>query len=251
MNWNESSVLITGAASGIGLGCARRFTELGATVWGLDNDATALRAARGEVPRSLAERLLQCDVSRPEEVENSVAQIFEDDRGVSIVLNNAAILRDQALVSKLGRNIRKHSIPDWSATLASNLTGTFLVAREVAALWLERRTGGVIINTSSVVRSGNPGQSAYAASKAAIEALTVTWSRELAPYGIRVAAIAYGFAETAMTRNIPRMFLDRIRKESVVGRFGTIDEFVQAVQFICENGYFAGRVLDIDGGLRF
>lgn len=250
MKLRGGRVLITGAASGVGLGCAQHFSELGARVWGLDNDAGALEKARNLAP-GLAERLLHCDVGRPDEVESSVDRVLSEDGGLDVVLNNAAILRDQTLVSRLGKRVKKHSVEDWLATLDSNLTGTFLVAREVAANWLANRAHGVIVNTSSVVRSGNPGQSAYAACKSAIDSLTVTWSQELAPYGIRVAGIAYGFAETGLTRNIPPMFLEQIRRKSAVGRFGSVAELVNGVQFIVENDYFAGRVLEIDGGLRF
>jgi 3-oxoacyl-[acyl-carrier protein] reductase len=113
------------------------------------------------------------------------------------------------------------------------------------------RAPGLIVNLSSVVRPGNPGQSAYAATKAAIASLTVTWTRELAAYRIRVAALSPGFVETGMTRNIPPIFLERIEKESPVGRFGRLDELADGLRFIIENDYFSGRVLDLDGGLRF
>ncbi len=248
MKLAQAGMLVTGAASGVGLACVTQFSACGTRVWGLDNDEQALETARAAVPGA---RFLRCDVSDPAQVEAAVAEVFADAGTIDIVLNNAAVLRDQTLVSRLGKRVKKHSIEDWSATLASNLTGTFLVAREVAARWLETRHKGVIINTSSVVRAGNAGQSAYAASKAAIDALTVTWSQELAVYGIRVAAIAYGFAETGMTSKIPPLFRERIRSGSTVGRFATPEELVAGVRFICENDYFAGRVLELDGGLRF
>jgi 3-oxoacyl-[acyl-carrier protein] reductase len=244
-----ATVLITGGAAGIGLRAAQRFAALGARVWAADNNDAAvaeLALAGGPNPR-----FVRCDVAVAEQVEALVARIETESSGLNIVVNNAAILRDQTLVSRLGKRIKRHSIDDWQATLDSNLTGTFLTARAAAAAMIDARRPGLIINTSSVVRSGNPGQSAYAATKAGIAALTVTWSRELAPYGIRVAAIAPGFVETGMTRSIPAVFLERIRRESPVGRFGELDEFVEGLRFIISNDYFAGRVLELDGGLRF
>jgi 3-oxoacyl-[acyl-carrier protein] reductase len=102
-----------------------------------------------------------------------------------------------------------------------------------------------------VSRAGNPGQTAYAAAKSGLDALTTTWSRELAPYGIRVAAIAPGFVETAMTKNIPPLFLERLRDTTPLKRFGTLEEFEHALLFVIENDYFNGRTLELDGGLRF
>ena len=168
-----------------------------------------------------------------------------------MLINNASILKDQALVSKLGKKIRKHSLEDWEQTLASNLTSTFLLGREFAATLIERRSPGVIVNTSSVVRTGNPGQTAYSATKAAVEAMTNTWAQELSIYKIRVSAIAHGFAETGMTQNIPPLFRKRILNSSTVQRFAEVDELVHGIQFLVENEYFAGRVLSLDGGMRF
>lgn len=251
MEIEGSRILITGGASGIGLECATRFAARGAQVLILDNNKDALEQLRGNAPDSVVDTARYCDVGNPQDVELSIASCFEEFGGLEMVINNAGILRDQTLVSRLGKRIKKHSLDDWMATLSSNLTGTFLVAREVAYRWLEERKGGVIVNTSSVVRSGNPGQGAYSATKAAIDALTVTWSQELAPYKIRVAAIAYGFAETGMTKSIPPYFLERIRSKSPVGRFATVAELAQGVEFILENEYFGGKTLELDGGLRF
>jgi 3-oxoacyl-[acyl-carrier protein] reductase len=170
---------------------------------------------------------------------------------MDILVNNAAILRDQALAARLGRTIKRHSLADWEETIRCNLTGVFLMARGASELWIRAKRPGLIVNISSISRHGNPGQTAYAASKGAVDALTVTWSQELAPYGIRVAAIAPGFVETAMTTRIPPVFLDQIRQRTPIKRFGTLDEFGRAIEFVIENDYFSGKVLELDGGLRF
>ena len=245
-----SRILVTGGASGIGLECARSLSQQGARVVVVDNDRDALESLSGEAGERGLE-LRYCDVSHADEVETLVDSLMGDSQTIDAVINNAAILRDQTLVARLGKKIKKHSFDDWQATLDSNLTGTFLVAREVASAWLHRKRPGVIINTSSVVRVGNPGQSAYAATKAAVGALTVTWAQELAPYKIRVAAIAYGFAETGMTRTIPPYFRAQIKQKSAVGRFALVDELAEGCLFILRNDYFTGRTLELDGGLRF
>lgn len=250
MNVADQRVLVTGAASGIGLAMARKLDGLGARVWGVDRDEAALSELRTSQGTGGIE-YLACDVGFEEQVRAVVSQVDAASGGVTVLINNAAVLRDQALVAKLGRTIRRHSLADWEETLRSNLTGTFLMAREVAESMIRARRRGLIVNVSSISRAGNPGQTAYAASKAAVDACTVTWAQELAPYGIRVVALAPGFVETSMTTRIPPMFLERIRERTPLNRFGTLDEFAHVIQFIIENDYLHGKVLELDGGLRF
>lgn len=252
MNVASRVALVTGAASGLGRAFAQRLLERGARAWLLDRDATGLARTAAELSAlGLAPRTVVCDVGCEDQVAQAVAQVAETEGGLDLVVNNAAVLRDQALVSKLGKRLKKHSLADWEETLRSNLTGVFLVGREASARMIEARRGGLIVNVSSISRAGNPGQSAYAATKAAIDALTVTWSQELAVYQIRVVALAPGFVETAMTRAIPPLFLERIRERTPLKRFGTCEEFAQALEFIVANDYLNGKVLELDGGLRF
>jgi 3-oxoacyl-[acyl-carrier protein] reductase len=247
----NATVIVTGGASGIGLAFARRLTARGARVWVIDRDRAAIDSARAAADEGARERWLVGDVGDEQQVVALVEQIEQASGGIDALVNNAAVLLDQALVSRLGRRVKKHALADWEETLRSNLTGTFLMAREAADAMIRGRRRGVIVNISSISAHGNPGQTAYAASKAAIDALTVTWSQELAVYGIRVAGIAPGFVETPMTRRIPPMFLESIRTRTPIKRFGTFDEFENAIQFVLENDYFNGKVLQLDGGLRF
>jgi 3-oxoacyl-[acyl-carrier protein] reductase len=103
---------------------------------------------------------------------------------------------------------------------------------------------------SSISRAGNAGQSAYSAAKAALAADTVVWARELARYGIRVAAIAPGFIDTPLVAKMRPEHLERTKAAIPLGRLGTPEEIWLGLRFILECDYFTGRVLDIDGGLR-
>ncbi|MCL4140808.1 UNVERIFIED_CONTAM: hypothetical protein GTU68_015540 [Idotea baltica] len=109
---------------------------------------------------------------------------------------------------------------------------------------------GVIINISSISRAGNFGQSNYSASKAAVVAMTTTWSKDLANFGIRAAAIAPGFIATEMTDKVPASVIEVMTKKIPAGRLGQPEEIANGALFILENDYFNGRVLEIDGGLR-
>ena len=245
-----TNILITGGASGLGLAIATRLSAAGALVWVIDRDGEALERAAGQNNAQRHLQFHQADVSQWEEVSRFVNSIDESSGGLNVLINNAAILRDQALVSRLGRRIKKHSVDDWNSTIASNLTGTFLTAREVAAAMVRRRRGGLIVNISSVSRRGNAGQTAYAATKAAIDALTVTWSQELAVYGIRVAAIAPGFIETPMTSRISPVHVERLREKTPLKRFGTPEELAHSVVFVIENDYVNGKTIEVDGGIH-
>lgn len=240
--------IVTGGSRGVGLAVARLALAQGdrVAVVARNGDSDALQTELGA--RALAFR---GDVTDPGEMARIAKSVAQAWGGIDVLVNNAAVLRDQALVSKLGKKMRKHSLHDWHETIRSNLTGPFLMSREVAHLMLKTRTRGLIVNVSSVSRAGNPGQTSYAAAKSGLDALTVTWAKELAPYGIRVAAIAPGFVETSMTKGIPPLFLERLREATPLKRYGTLEEFQQALMFVLENDYFNGRTLELDGGLRF
>ncbi|MBU0567041.1 SDR family oxidoreductase, partial [bacterium] len=121
---------------------------------------------------------------------------------------------------------------------------------EAAFQMVKHGVKGVIINISSISRAGNLGQTNYSATKSAIDAMTVTWSKELSRYGIRVGAIAPGYINTEMVAKIRQDILDRLIANIPVGRLGEMEEISQTVRFIIENDFCTGRVLEVDGGMR-
>jgi 3-oxoacyl-[acyl-carrier protein] reductase len=144
------------------------------------------------------------------------------------------------------------SLEQFNAVIAVNLVGATLMVREVVAKMVEKEfRPGVIVNMSSIARHGNRGQSNYVSAKAALAANTVTWSREFAPFGIRVGAVAPGMIETPMTAGMNQKALDGFIAQIPVGRIGKPEDIWQAVKFILECDYFDGRTIDVDGGLGF
>jgi 3-oxoacyl-[acyl-carrier protein] reductase len=114
-----------------------------------------------------------------------------------------------------------------------------------------KKRKGVIINISSISAQGNVGQSAYSASKAGVEALTKTWSKELAMFGIRSTCIAPGFFDTPSTKEkVNTHMLEKWEKSIPLKRLGNLDELLTSVEFIIANDYFNGKILSIDGGLN-
>jgi 3-oxoacyl-[acyl-carrier protein] reductase len=142
------------------------------------------------------------------------------------------------------------SLAEFHRVIAVDLRGVFLCGREATVQMVESGHGGVIINISSISRAGNIGQTNYAAAKAGVAAMTVTWAKELARHHIRVAGIAPGFSETRMVAAIPPKVKERIASNIPLRRFARPDEIARAALFILQNDYYDGRILEIDGGLR-
>jgi len=132
------------------------------------------------------------------------------------------------------------------------LTGTFLMAREVAAAILSSKTrGGVIINIASISRHGNIGQSPYSAAKAGVVADCRVWARELAPYGIRVATISPGLIDTPILANMDPTTLKGYIERIPLKRLGKPEEVNAAIRFVVECDYFTGECVEINGGFLF
>jgi 3-oxoacyl-[acyl-carrier protein] reductase len=252
MDLSNLKCIVTGAARGMGAHFARRLAEAGAEVAAGDVDedglaalAEAARATRGRIH---ARRL---DVAREDQIAAFVGFAADAMGGVNALVNNAGILRDGLLVKRDRTTgaVTTMSREQWQAVIDVNLTGATLMVRDVAARMVADERPGVIVNLSSVARHGNRGQSNYVAAKAALAANTVTWARELAPFGIRVGAVAPGMIETPMTAGMPQRARDALVQAVPAGRIGTPEDVWRAVKFVMECDYFTARVVEVDGGL--
>ena len=126
----------------------------------------------------------------------------------------------------------------------------FIVKLQFGGFLLKNKVKGLIINISSIAARGNPGQTSYSAAKAGVNALTYTWSKELAPFGIRVAGISPGFFDTESTRTaLSQARIEKITQSIPLKRLGKLDEILLSLKFIIENDYLTGRLIELDGGL--
>jgi 3-oxoacyl-[acyl-carrier protein] reductase len=252
MQVTGKTVVITGGGRGIGRAMAERFGQEGARVALLDVNAADLETTRSALESTgVSARSYEVNVAAEDEVTAALDQIMSDFGRVDVMVNNAGILRDALLVkAKDGALVSKMSLAQWQAVIDVNLTGVFLCGREAAERMIRGGSGGVIINISSVSRHGNAGQSNYSAAKAAVAALTVVWSKELARYGIRTGAIAPGGTRTEILSSMRPEMLEKLLVPVPLRRFGEPEEIAAAAAFIVSNDYFSGRCIDLDGGFR-
>ena len=251
MELNNKLIAVTGAGRGLGRAIALALAARGARLALIDVNRADLEITEAELQsRGGVCSLHVCNVADEQEVEASFAAI-EPLGSLAGLVNCAGILRDGMLIKvKGGALVEKMSLAQWQAVIDVNLTGTFLCGREGAALMARHGEGGVIINISSIARAGNMGQSNYAASKAGVAALVVTWARELARHGIRVMGIAPGVFATEMTAAMKPEAMDRMLQAIPAARLGEAGQLADAVAFILGNDYLSGRMIELDGGLR-
>ncbi|KEZ78956.1 3-oxoacyl-ACP reductase FabG [Salinisphaera hydrothermalis] len=236
--------LVTGASRGIGAAIADRLAADGATVIGTatsEKGAAAIDERLGGYEPAGAGRVL--DVTDAAAVEALIKEIGKDFGAPTIVVNNAAITRDTLMM--------RMKDEDWQAVIDANLSGVFRVSKAVLKGMMKARTGR-IVNVGSVVGlSGNAGQVNYSAAKAGLLGLTRSMAREVGSRAITVNAVAPGFIETDMTRDLPESTRETMLGQIPLGRLGAVDDVAAAVAFLVSPaaGYITGETLSVNGGL--
>jgi 3-oxoacyl-[acyl-carrier protein] reductase len=242
MDLADRVAIVTGSARGIGREIALKLAEVGATV--VISDIAQAEAVAEEI-RAMPRRSLAvtADVSSSSDVAHLVEATVSQYGQVDILVNNAGIARDQLLM--------RMSEEDWDAVLNVNLKSVFLCTRAVLRHMVKQHRGRIISLSSIVGIVGNPGQANYAAAKAGIIGLTKTLAKEVGSRGITVNALAPGFIDTQMTRQLPEEQRQELARRIPLGSLGTPRDVAEAVAFLAseEARYITGQVLGIDGGM--
>jgi 3-oxoacyl-[acyl-carrier protein] reductase len=236
--------LVTGASRGIGSAIALKLGRLGATVVG-----TATSAAGAD---AIGERLgeagingcgMVLDVNDQQSVDRVLSDIAEKFGAPTILVNNAGITRDNLLM--------RMKEDEWDSIIGTNLTSLYRLCKGCLRAMMKARSGR-IINIASVVGStGNPGQSNYSAAKAGMLGFTKSLAREVGSRGITVNAVAPGFIDTDMTRELPEAQRNALLAGIPLGRLGSPEEIAEAVAFLASPGatYISGETLHVNGGM--
>lgn len=252
MKTEGAIVVITGAGGGLGSAMAKRLAAQGARLALLDYVTEPMEDLKASLGLADADCLIVgCDVSNEEAVDSAFAAIKDHFGGLDVLVNNAGITRDALMIKiKDGELVSRMTLDNWNAVIHVNLTGVFLCGRAAAEHMALAGGPGLIINISSISRSGNMGQSNYSAAKAGVAAMAVTWAKELARYGIRANAISPGFIGTAMVMAMKPEALAKLSAMIPIGRIGEPDEIAHTVQFMIENDFVNARNIEVDGGMR-
>jgi 3-oxoacyl-[acyl-carrier protein] reductase len=236
--------VVTGSSQGIGRATALMLASYGAKVALAARNAEKLAALEAEITQQGGEAFAApLDVAREEQIKAGFAKIQEHFGRVDILVNNAAVTRDQ-LALRMKR-------ADWDAVLETNLTGAHLCIQQVLPGMLRQRSGRIINITSVVAQTGNAGQANYVAAKAGLIGLTKALAVELASRSITVNAVAPGFIVSPMTDPLSDKVKQALIERIPFGRMGTDREVAFGVCFLAsdEASYITGHVLDINGGL--
>lgn len=240
------SVLITGGGRGIGRATVELFAAEGANVTFFYRDNAVAASEVVEAGRKAGQQIAaeQVDVRDADACAAAVEKVADRCERIDVLVNNAGVIRDNLLAAL--------SAEDVQTVLDTNVAGAFNILRGVVPYMMSQRAGR-IINISSVSgEKGGRGQTNYAASKGAINALTRSLAAELAPRRITVNAVAPGVIETEMSQQVRERAEDEVKSRIAMRRFGSAQEVAYAVWFLASRfaDYITGQVIHVDGGFK-
>lgn len=250
MNLTEETVIVTGAASGMGRATANLFAKRNARVAALDLDGESIRALGVDI-RGIG---IECDVSDDSSVQAAIQTTVSKLGRPRVLVNCAGIATARRIANRDG----PHELDLFEKVIRINLIGTFNMIRLTVDVMKdldpigESGARGVIVNTASVAGyEGQIGQSAYSASKAGVIGMTLPAARELARFGIRVVTVAPGLISTPMLDNLPEEVKASLGEQvPFPSRLGNVNEFASLIEHIVDNEMLNGEVIRLDGGLR-
>ncbi len=239
---SEKLALVTGASRGIGRAIALELAKCGydLALNYAGNTEAAQKTLEDVKAYGVDAQIYKFDVSNMQEVEENISKIFEKFQRIDVLVNNAGITRDDLFI--------RMTQEKWEAVINTNLNSAFYVTKPVSKIMMKQKSGAIINTTSVVGLYGNAGQANYSAAKAGLIGFTKSLAKELGSRGIRVNAVAPGFIETDMTKDLPN--IDEMLKLIPLKRLGTPEDIAKAVKFLALDAqYMTGQVLEVDGGM--
>ena len=236
INLENKVVFVTGGSSGIGLATVQLLAKYGAKIIATYNNHPKDNFDNVEY--------VKMDVTNAKECDNVIKDALKKYERIDVLINNAGIVEDAKL--------EKMTEKQFDDVISVNLKGTFNVTKIIASHMKERNNGNIINIISVSGLYGNIGQTNYAASKAGILGMTYTWAKELGKKNIRVNAIAPGYTETNMVKEIPEKIANIIKEKIILNRFAKPEEIANAIVFLADDcsSYITGTVLNVDGGFN-
>ena len=238
---DKKVALVTGGSRGIGKACAIELAKAGCDV--IINYAGNEEAANKTVEELKAlgsnAKAMKFDVSNQELVENAIKEIMDEYKRIDILVNNAGITRDGLFMRMNAQN--------WLDVINTNLNGAYYVSNPVAKIMIKQRSGAIVNMASISGIYGNAGQANYSTAKAGLIGMTKALAKELASRNIRVNAVAPGFIQTDMTKDLPQ---EQIVERIPLKRLGEPEDIAKTVKFLAlDTTYITGQVIGVDGGL--
>lgn len=238
---DKKVALVTGGSRGIGKACALELAKAGCDV--IINYAGNEEAANKTVEELKAlgsnAKAMKFDVSNPELVEEAIKNIMDEYKRIDVLVNNAGITRDGLFMRMNAQN--------WLDVINTNLNSAYYVSNPVAKIMIKQRSGAIVNMASISGIYGNAGQANYSTAKAGLIGMTKALAKELASRNIRVNAVAPGFIQTDMTKDLP---MDAIVERIPLKKLGNPEDVAAAVKFLAlDTDYITGQVLSVDGGL--
>ena len=241
MTENKKTALVTGASRGIGKACAIELAKAGydVAISYAGNEEAANKTVAELKDLGVQAKAYKFDVSDKEACAKAVEEVLSDFGKLDVLVNNAGITRDGLFM--------RMSAENWEAVINTNLNSAFYMTSPVIKTMMKQRYG-CIINMSSIVGvMGNAGQANYSAAKAGLIGFTKSLAKELGSRNIRVNAIAPGFIQTDMTKDLDT---EKIAEHIPMKRLGQPEDIAKTVRFLAEDGlYITGQVIGVDGGL--
>ncbi len=234
--------LVTGASRGIGAAIADELAARGATVIGTATSESGA-AAIAERMKSVGGHGRVLNVTEAGSIESLIDDIQKEFAGLSILVNNAGITRDNLLM--------RMKDEDWQAILDTNLTSVYRSSKAVMRGMMKARRGRIINIASVIGVTGNAGQANYAAAKAGIIAFSKSLAKEIGSRGITVNVVAPGFIATDMTKDLPDEAKAAMAEQIALGRLGEPTDIARAVAFLAspDASYITGETLHVNGGM--